>query len=1232
MKHYIGTNIKHVNKTQNLFGLSIAEGHLAHFYIGEDQVDPGNDIIENKYSQRNSYTSFGQNKVVSSRANLRRRENSKVLEFKPIIIFYNMPKIGWGPTTTDTNVLTNETYTDGAGNIRADYRAVITRHKSRQALQRIEISQSVIQNLLDTEMDVEIYAYSNKNISLKSNPDDTDYLRNSSWTKTLLARITIPANDLSSLNLNDKAFGDLDTDAFVLEVRPVDKTLSSTYSNELLSRQAHVIYINTSYVEKKIKITEKRTRTVYDNGIITPAPTEPQVLASSTNDTGGNVTVALPSDDASPTQSANDDVAVTTGSNGQMDVELPTSLITSNDPEKINWKVDRYKMAALPLNTVNDPIDFAISMSSQSVGKVPLIIHKFRKIKETTNVVQDMTGFSFRTDPDSIYRPTGTTPVTHTTLDSFIHRPTNYAEVISFSPDGTRGNLHVFNDLRTPNLPSVTGQLALQKRFRPKNPDDVGKVYHVGDLVEVNPILLIHLPWYGILSEQAKTVFSSSSTAPIDFFELGVIPAGTDDGHFTHELVLEFISNDGSTMTKKVTVNSRDHRTVGELSPLPRGGIDQVGFSPYPEYWQMGFSGNDHVERIELPDNYYNVRLVSAKVKRNSSSETTSYKAPLTTKYFAEIKPASGMGKKWKEQGFHFPEIQAALEASPITNLTATMVDAGSSKNFKVEFTDPEAGTGKYYYRIQVVRTTKFFTTRKLLKRTEQYNLENTPTIIDGKVTFTLPSETNFSESDFQNSELKFNVIKFNNEDTIHVKSISNVTFTGANFNNTFSGFNTIDSSSTLIFPTGDIQYGTKTAPNFNEITGITSGYNDFYTSNITSSDLVVVPIVIHGEPESDTYIAKQGPNGYSEITTEFGTVEVPGAGYSTAGRLGTAQANNGHSVEKYFISYVLLNPIFENEIRVISSNGGYNLTTGELNFTAAESTVNGIPITTIRHNSHLNWNGGRHRDFNCIDLETIDYETTGDGEFVEPLKEKIAFTKREQHKNIFLYKTTISRYNSFPYTHLSLKRKRFDPDDRDNGRNTCYTIKGTVNFIANASDHVRPTVVIGGHTETIVGPFSSDSSTGLFYKKVELNLSDCAQSSADFLASEFGQPYSTMSYSLAEAQEEVRNATATLEFFLPNAYDATANTPEIGPYVKFTLDRIQPSNTIISSLVWMHMLINFRAAHTAGVGHSAVAINASKAYDPVFDFDGTDIRFTSSIYDYLNTAFHRAGDTFKYS
>ena len=54
-----------------------------------------------------------------------------------------------------------------------------------------------------------------------------------------------------------------------------------------------------------------------------------------------------------------------------------------------------------------------------------------------------------------------------------------------------------------------------------------------------------------ILSEQAKTVFSSSSTAPIDFFELGVIPAGTDDGHFTHELVLEFISNDGSTMTKK---------------------------------------------------------------------------------------------------------------------------------------------------------------------------------------------------------------------------------------------------------------------------------------------------------------------------------------------------------------------------------------------------------------------------------------------------------------------------------------------------------------------------------------------------------------------------------------------------------------------------------------------------------------------------------------------------------
>ena len=61
-------------------------------------------------------------------------------------------------------------------------------------------------------------------------------------------------------------------------------------------------------------------------------------------------------------------------------------------------------------------------------------------------------------------------------------------------------------------------------------------------------------------------------------------------------------------------------------------------------------------------------------------------------------------------------------------------------------------------------------------------------------------------------------------------------------------------------------------------------------------------------------------------------------------------------------------------------------------------------------------------------------------------------------------------------------------------------------------------------------------------------------------------------------------------------------------------------------------MLINFRAAHTAGVGHSAVAINASKAYDPVFDFDGTDIRSTSSIYDYLNTAFHRAGDTFKYS
>jgi len=1243
MKNYIGTNIRHVNKTNNLFGLSIAEGHIGKFYCGDTSLDPGNDRIRERYSTSNSYTSFGKNIVTGSRASLSRTAergvdgkfltSGKVLRFEPIIIFYNMPKIGWGPTTTDTDVLSNSTYQDSGGNIRANYSAVITRHKARQALQKIDISQSVIQNLLDTEMDVEIYAYSNKNISLRSNTNNTDYLHSSHWTKTLLARITIPANDLSSLNLNDKVFVDLDTDAFVLELRPVDKKMSKTYNHELLSKNEPVIYINTSYVEKKIKITETRTRTVYDNRIITPAPSEPQVLASSTNDTGGNVTVALPSDDGSPTQSTNDDVAVTTGSNGQMEVEIPTELITSDDPEKTTWKVDRYKMAALPLNTVNDPIDFAISMSSQSVGKVPLIIHKFRKIKETTNIVQDMTGFSFKTDPDSVYRPApGTIPVADTELASFKQQPTNYAEVISFRPDGrnnsthsTRGNLYVFNDLRTPNLPSVTGELALQKRFKPKNPDHIGSVYYPGDLVEVNPILFIRLPWYGILSEQAKSVLSNFTSTPVDLFELGVIPAGTDDGHFTHELVLEFIGNDGSTMTKKVTVNSRDHRTVGELSPLSRGGIDQ----PNPEYWQMGFASTNHVERIELPDNYYNVRLISAKVKRNSSSETTSYKAPLTTKYFVKQKPLSFQRNQWKEQGSHFPEIQAALQASPLSNLTATMVDKGSMKNFKIEFTDSEAGTGKYYYRIQVVRKTKFFTTRKLLERSEQYSLENKPTIIDGKVTFTLPSETNFSESDFQNSELKFNVTKYQNEKMIFVKSINSVTFTGANFNNTFSGFGAITSSSTLIYPTGDIQIGTKTLPNFNEITGITSGYNDFYTHNITCSDVAVVPIIIHGEPESDTYIAKFGPGGYSAVTTKFGTVEVPGAGYSTTGRLGTAQANDGYSVEKYFISYVVLQPGVENQITVHSTIGGYNLTTGELNFTSAESTVNGTPITTMSHNKHLRWGGSRGRGgLGYVNLETVDYETTSDGKFLEPLKEKIAFTKSVRASDIY---TLDFSGNSFPYTNFSIKRKRFDLDDRDNGRlgNGCYTVKGTVNFIANSNDSVRPTVVIGTHKETIIGPFSLDSSTGLFYKKVELNLSDCVANYADtkaFLESELNITIDSLNeYSLAEAQEEVKDATATLEFFLPRSYDSAANYPTSGPYVKLTLDKIQPFYSGSYSHVWSHTFINFRADHRSGLGHSAVPIDANKAYG------SGNTKFSSSIKDYL-LAFHIAGDTYQYS
>ena len=984
-------------------------------------------------------------------------------------------------------------------------------------LTKIEFADAVACNTLPFEVELEVYLYHFKMYSIfhstGTNRIQTAH-KHEEYKKRLWSVVKVNPNDIVSLGLGGLKFDNLDTDAFYIEVCPrriinVDTRPQRDYpSGRAVDKDKHSIFITSSYKSTYRMHTLKTFRNDHgweENDITEYSPDGN--IENIDNNTDSKVNGILG-----------------TSNEINSDSIRPEQIDVTFNPEEIIIKEKNSENLSSSLLNVHRMIfDTESGFSSQHfIADPKLDIVAGDTNFNTDNSTGKLIRRNFFSKNENGIEEKINEIVVHRDIKFFQleGEQTNYISIWRFK--GNYGIFYIMEDTRIDSVEDAKITPKLIKSYKSED-GDLKPDTRECEITFKTMHIFIHQLYRSFINNYSDLLRKRERAELATGF-----PEDLHDGHFEYETVITQLDRLGNSL--------------GDVS--------------------INFNSKDYKARIVEPKELKTSKTVTL----NPLTENIVVKSSQAKLENGNFKPTQIASK---QDIFKIDGKETASELiTDVSDFTVTIIDGDTSgkKTFRLSWTDHDEPSDDILYSVGIkgssIVATETSGTIKTINSNANFGVDKNATSFD------IPEDRIFFDSTLLTSDIldesrfEFTFRKMIKSPEKSVRSITTTTnrsrrppkmiwtvasmsiviYEGSEYQDGLLVDNFITSSSDIYYQTEGLYYGVSYSPNLFYLSKNKGDHPySFSGHGIENINLCDYYIVIKGRPQSDLRVLLYNSGGLLGAFTDLHTSGLYWDGESLEGF-------SVHGVKKEIRWTVIRVPIlrkrYVEKIVINSSIGGYNITIDPVTISRHPDYSYGYDTNIINNRGHItvytNWQNNTGK--------LSDYERSSIGYLSNTLRrnnEVITFADVSKEQKIDELCKPFVKYSSFHSDDFLNKKLIQTPLTLD--------WQGDIIFDDDRPDLLRPTVKIycrmtdgasitdlddtsdwAFHPETLTAPFTTDTTTNMFYKKSEIPLSSIVKARTSIVESN--------ERTLQEAQEAIGDAKVVVELFFPktptNSFD----------------------------------------------------------------------------------------------